>query len=139
MFLILWHLLTSAIVAFRYKIGNNYRTLTARINVARTNATTATCAGGIFVIGGISKKDYSYLNSVKFHVPASDSWLPVAPMNQRRKHFRVAIFNGELYVFGGCSSHNEMLSSIEKYNYQQNNRMWTEVRHKTLLQNIAMY
>lgn len=88
----------------------------------------------IYVVGGQENSD-TYLNSVDYYSPESNTWTSVAPMNFRRAECEVCALQGHLYVLGGRFGNQlkmdaHIYSSIERYDPIANE--WTLVSNSVL-------
>jgi hypothetical protein len=104
----------------------------ASMNNARTDhAQTLLSDGRVLVTGGrtlATNPDgsglYTYLSSAEIYSPASDSWTPVASMNQARAlHTATLLSTGKVLVAGGLQP--ATLSSAELYDPVLNT--WTPI------------
>ena len=57
--------------------------------------------GSLFAVGGYDGVARQCLNSVERYEPATDEWVQVEPMGQRRSGAAVVVLENMLYAIGG--------------------------------------
>ncbi|MFS1514157.1 M56 family metallopeptidase [Chengkuizengella sp. SCS-71B] len=101
----------------------------ASMNQARDNHATEVIDGKIYVVGGYGYdgEDYRYLSNLEVYNPQTNTWTPLASMNQARGHHHAEVINGKLYVMGGFGNQEDynVLSSVEMYDPQTDT--WTQL------------
>jgi len=85
--------------------------------LARTLSSVATVGNKVYFIGGgtgLTPDTNSVVNQE--YDPSNDSWKVKSPMNIRRVGAATAVYNNEIYVFGGLDSASSATPTVEKYN-----------------------
>lgn len=70
------------------------------------------------MVGGCSQNQRHLADLVSYD-PVSGEWCTLPPMSVARSQMGVAVLYDDLYVVGGTNRHNEVLSTVERYNFQQ--------------------
>mmetsp|Transcript_21695 Transcript_21695/g.30354 ORF Transcript_21695/g.30354 Transcript_21695/m.30354 type:complete len:505 (-) Transcript_21695:50-1564(-) len=91
-------------------VGSKWETL-PDINQSRNFCTVATSGGVMYVMGGDQN---GHLNSCEKFDSASQTWVPIAPMNIARSCFGAAVVQGKIYALGGMTREGPT-DSIEEY------------------------
>ena len=90
----------------------------------RCYAVAAWCKGKLYVIGGCDGR--SVLSCGEMYDPNVNYWRPIPLMNTPRMKSGIAVYDEQIYVFGGVSDLGQtILSSVECYNPSGNR--WTFV------------
>ena len=76
------------------------------------------CRGLVYIIGGRSNRVVS--RQVVCYNRISDKWSRRADMLEERCQMSAGVINGELYAVGGVNQHDQMVSSVQKYNPDTN-------------------
>lgn len=76
--------------------------------------------GLIYVVGGCTHAE-RHLRELLSYNPVTGEWRYLAPMSEARSQAGVAVLDGCLYVVGGNSKTQEVLSSVERYNFDDVN------------------
>ncbi|XP_077540907.1 kelch-like protein 10 [Haemaphysalis longicornis] len=88
--------------AEEYDSGTDTWRTVGRMNYPRLGAGAASCAGRVYIVGGMSTE--TLLRSVEAYDPATDEWTVVAPMKTARLFHGLVTYRDKIYVIGGLSS-----------------------------------
>ncbi|XP_064481703.1 uncharacterized protein LOC135394733 isoform X2 [Ornithodoros turicata] len=78
----------------------------------------------IYIIGGFDNRDATYGLRMstsfcfRYHVQTGE-WSVIAPLRNARGYHGVAILDNKFYVVGGVDAHDVLLSSVERYNPEE--------------------
>ena len=102
-----------------------YSTLTAMPNKRYSNSATFLFVGDyLYIIGGQLSSLYgSTTTQVNSVLLTSGTASTLAPLNTARGYATATYYNGNIYVFGGVSATNSLISTYEVYNIATNK--WT--------------
>lgn len=81
-------------------VTDSWRTV-SRMNHPRLGASAASCAGRVYIVGGMSTE--KLLRSAEAYDPVTDKWTVVAPMKTERLFHGLVAYRGKIYVVGGLS------------------------------------
>ncbi|XP_075553729.1 kelch-like protein 10 [Dermacentor variabilis] len=79
---------------------NTWRTA-GRMNHPRLGAGAASCAGRVYIVGGMSTE--KLLRSAEAYDPETDRWTIIAPMKTERLFHGLVSYRNKIYVIGGLS------------------------------------
>ena len=106
--------------------------------VRKEHASVFLC-GFVYVIGGYDGQTGHFLQEGEKYSPTQDEWTAIAPMNVARCAFSATAVNSKLiYIFGGYDG-SMRLSSIEKYDPEEDRWMLLPVTLKSPLSNSACF
>ncbi|KAK8789199.1 hypothetical protein V5799_021028 [Amblyomma americanum] len=81
-------------------VTDSWRTV-GRMNHPRLGASAASCAGRVYIVGGMSTE--TLLRSAEAYDPVTDKWTVVAPMKTERLFHGLVAYRDKIYVVGGLS------------------------------------
>lgn len=81
-------------------VTDTWRTV-GRMNQPRLGASAASCAGRVYIVGGMSTD--KLLRSAEAYDPATDKWTIIAPMKSERLFHGLVSYRNKIYVIGGLS------------------------------------
>lgn len=70
------------------------------------------------------------MKSVERYCPRTNTWTPVADLNERRYLLGVGVLNGIMYAVGGVNDFDKNLKSVEAYNPSSNTWISVSDMHK---------
>ena len=79
----------------------------------RSELVAVALGGWVYCIGGFN--GVQYLGTVEAYDPASDTWVPRAPMPTPRASAQAAVLNGKIHVVGGFNGSSGALTVHEVY------------------------
>ncbi|KAL1435969.1 hypothetical protein MTO96_010731 [Rhipicephalus appendiculatus] len=81
-------------------VTDTWRTV-GRMNQPRLGASAASCAGRVYIVGGMSTD--GPLRSAEAYDPETDKWTMIAPMKSERLFHGLVSYRNKIYVIGGLS------------------------------------
>lgn len=83
-------------------------------------------AGLIYIVGGCTHNS-RHRQDVMSYNPVTREWNYLAPMLTPRSQMGITILDGYMYVVGGTSKNQEVLTSVERYSFEKVNFLFSNL------------
>lgn len=95
--------------------------ISTNVRTKRYCIPTLTCeffVGLIYIVGGCTHNS-RHRQDVLSYNPVTREWNYLAPMITPRSQMGITILDGYMYVVGGTSKNQEVLTSVERYSFEK--------------------